>query len=354
MIALLVAGAVSLLFALIITPLFVNWLHEHGVGQSIREDGPKAHITKAGTPTMGGICIVAGGVSGYIAAHIFGSTVFTSRGLLCVGALVCAGLVGAVDDWLKYRNRRNLGLNKKAKIIGQVVVAVAFVIGARSIAHVNTDFSVIGISTTHDFYFQISVPVAIWILGMAFILIGSANAVNLTDGLDGLAAGAAAFAFAALSVVAFWEWRHGPDFSLNPVYNAPYALDLAVFGVSMITACAGFLWWNASPAKIFMGDTGSLAIGTGLASLAILLDVELLLPIVGGLFVIETLAVILQIFSFRIFKRRVFKMAPLHHHYELSGWPETVVIVRFWIVAGLFMAVALGVFYAVYQLSVSR
>lgn len=353
MISLVVAAATSLIFSLIVTPRLISALYKRGFGQQIREDGPKAHATKAGTPTMGGICIVAGGAMGYVAAHFVGSTVFTSRGLLCVAALVCAGVVGALDDWLKIRNRRNLGLNKRAKIGGQLFVALGFVIAARSIAHLPAVLGVIGNQTADaSFNWQISLPVVVWVAICAFIVIGSANAVNLTDGLDGLAAGSSAFAFAACAVLGFWQWRHGPDFSLNPAFNAPYALDLAIFAIAMSTACVGFLWWNAAPAQIFMGDTGSLAIGTALAALAISLDVELLLPIIGGLFVIETLAVIIQITAFRFFGKRVFRMAPLHHHYELGGWPETTVIIRFWIVAGFFVASSLGLYYAAYQVAV--
>jgi phospho-N-acetylmuramoyl-pentapeptide-transferase len=359
MIALLIAGAFSLFFALIVTPVIVRVLHEHGIGQQIREDGPVEHLVKAGTPTMGGICIVSGAVMGYFASHIvtgniLGTTVYTSRGLLCVAAIVCAGIVGALDDWLKIRNRRNLGLNKKAKIIGQLAVAIGFVVIGHQFANLTPTLGLIGQrSPGAHAYFLITLPVIVWAIATVFILIGSANAVNLTDGLDGLAAGSSAFAFASLAIVAFWEWRHGPDFAKVAAFNAPYALDLAIFAVALVTACAGFLWWNAAPARIFMGDTGSLAIGTGMAALAICLDVPLLLPIVGGLFVVETLSVIAQIISFRIFHKRIFRMAPLHHHFELRGWPETTVIVRFWIVAGLFMTLALGIFYAAYQFSIS-
>jgi len=179
-----------------------------------------------------------------------------------------------------------------------------------------------------------------WIVLAALVIVGSSNAVNLTDGLDGLAAGSSAFAFVAFIVIGFYQLRH-----FN-IYRNPASLDEAIIAAAMVGGCAGFLWWNAAPARIFMGDTGSLGIGAALAGLALLENVDLLLPIVGGLFVIETLSVIIQVFSFHAFGRRVFRMAPIHHHFELTGWPETTVIVRFWILAGLFTAFALGLFYA--------
>jgi phospho-N-acetylmuramoyl-pentapeptide-transferase len=179
-----------------------------------------------------------------------------------------------------------------------------------------------------------------WVIWAALILLGATNAVNLTDGLDGLAAGSSVFAFFAFTVIGFYQLRH-----FN-IYRNPASLDEAVIAAALMGACAGFLWWNAAPARIFMGDTGSLGIGAAIATLALLENVHLLLPVVGGLFVIETLSVIIQVFTFRVLHRRVFRMAPIHHHFELNGWPETTVIVRFWILAGMFTAVALGIFYA--------
>jgi phospho-N-acetylmuramoyl-pentapeptide-transferase len=179
-----------------------------------------------------------------------------------------------------------------------------------------------------------------WVLLAVLLIVGTTNAVNLTDGLDGLAAGSSIYAFITLTVVAFWAFRH------QDVYEVNHALDLAVIAAAMVGAITGFLWWNAPPAQIFMGDTGSLAIGAGLATLALTLNVQLLLPIVGALFVFETMSVIIQVGSFRLFGRRVFRMAPVHHHFELGGWPETTVIIRFWILAIMSMAVALGLFYA--------
>ncbi|HLX89963.1 MAG TPA: phospho-N-acetylmuramoyl-pentapeptide-transferase, partial [Acidimicrobiales bacterium] len=173
-----------------------------------------------------------------------------------------------------------------------------------------------------------------------FIIVAESNAVNLTDGLDGLAAGSMSFCFICFALIGYWQYRH---FALYDVKNA---LDLALCAIAMAGACVGFLWWNAAPARIFMGDTGSLAIGTGLACLCLQMNLQLLLPVIGGLFVIVTLSVVIQVVSFRVFHRRVFRMAPIHHHFELVGWPETTVIVRFWILGGLFAALGLGLFYA--------
>jgi phospho-N-acetylmuramoyl-pentapeptide-transferase len=200
---------------------------------------------------------------------------------------------------------------------------------------VHTDLSFVRLGDTG---LHLSKPV--WMVFAVLVMIGASNAVNLTDGLDGLAAGSSAFAFSALGIIAFWAFRH------YPIYRVDHALDLALVSASLVGACAGFLWWNAAPAQIFMGDVGALSIGAVLAALCLLLNVPLLLPLVGGLFVVETLSVIIQVFSFRTFRRRVFLMAPLHHHFELKGWPETTVIIRFWILAAMLTALGLGFFYA--------
>lgn len=345
MVSLLLSGSVALVVSLILTPLLIRSLRARGIGQQIREDGPKGHVTKAGTPTMGGLVIVAAVVLGYAAGHLRTasrghlkiSAVFTTPGLTVMFAIIGAGIVGLVDDWIKVRQRRNLGLNKRAKILGQLAVGVLFAILAVRWAKVPTDISFARLSAN-------SLHLGPWAWGVfaVLVVIGSANAVNLTDGLDGLAGGSAAFAFSALVVIAFWEFRH-PGF--YHVHNGNNALDLALISAGMVGGSAGFLWWNAAPAQIFMGDVGSLSIGAGLAAVCLVGNIALLLPIVGGLFVMETLSVIVQVFSFRTFHRRVFRMAPIHHHFELGGWPETTVIVRFWILAGMCTALALGLFY---------
>ena len=343
MIALLVSGGVSMIIALIGTPIFIRWQRSHAIGQPIQEDGPQGHFTKAGTPTMGGLVIVGASVLGWLAGHLRAASaghvritaVFTTSGLVVMLGMVGAGLVGLADDWVKIRLNHNLGLTKRAKFAGQVVVAVIFAVLAVTYAHVHTQISFLRLGDLGW-----NVPKAVWIVFAVLVIVGASNAVNLTDGLDGLAGGSAAFAFSALVIIAFWAFRHGA------IYRIDHPLDLALVAASMVGACAGFLWWNAAPARIFMGDVGSLAIGAALAGLCLIMNLDLLLPILAGLFVVETLSVMVLVFSFRVFHRRVFRMAPIHHHFEQRGWPETTVIIRFWILAAMCTALALGLFYA--------
>jgi phospho-N-acetylmuramoyl-pentapeptide-transferase len=334
-ISVFLAGSTSLLLAGLGTPLLIRWLSSRGMGQTIREDGPRGHVTKAGTPTMGGIAIVVAAFFGYALGHAIPGAQFTSSGLLVIILVLGSAVVGLADDWIKVGRKRSLGLNKRAKFAGQVFVAVFFAIVA-----VNTTGASTTLSFTRFDNPGLAIGAAGWVIWVVLLIVGSSNAVNLTDGLDGLAAGSATFCFSVLVVIGYWQFRH------LGVYHVHHALDLAMTAVAMASACAGFLWWNAAPAKIFMGDTGSLALGAGLAGLCSLMNLQLLLPVIAGLFVIVTLSVMVQVASFRMFHRRVFRMAPLHHHFELTGWPETTVIVRFWITAGMFAALALGIFYA--------
>ncbi len=331
---LLTAAALSMIVSLFGTKALIVWLARLRIGQPIRDDGPEGHQTKAGTPTMGGVAIVAGAVVGYIASDVFGG-IYTRSGILVMLAIIGGGAVGLMDDWIKVVAARNLGLSKRAKMLGLLVVAVGFAVLLDRYTSVHTT-----ISFTRFDNPGWNLGHVVWTVWAVLLLVGTANAVNLTDGLDGLAAGAAAFAFAAFTFIGFWQFRH------EDVYLVSHALDLAVVSAAMIGGIIGFLWWNAAPAQIFMGDTGSLAIGTGLAALALATNTQLLLPIIAGLFVMETVSVIIQVLWFKRFHRRVFKMAPIHHHFELAGWPETTVIVRLWIVSGLCTAVGLGLFYA--------
>jgi phospho-N-acetylmuramoyl-pentapeptide-transferase len=334
-VALLLAAGLAGLSSIVGTKLLIDWLVARKVGQPIHEDVPEGHTVKAGTPTMGGLAIVAAAVVGYLAAHIRSGLVFTRTGVLVMACIVGAGLVGLLDDWIKVSNERNLGLTKRAKTAGLLLVAVGFSAATVAWTDVETTLSFTRWNTPG------------WELGtvgwcvLAVVLIdASTNGVILTDGLDGLAAGSSIFVFACLTVIGFWALRH------FDVYQINHALDIAVVAAAMVGACAGFLWWNAAPARIFMGDTGSLAIGAGVAALVLTLNVQLLLPILGALYVMESLSVILQVGSFRLFKRRIFRMAPIHHHFELGGWPETTVIIRFWLLAGMCAALALGLYYA--------
>lgn len=339
MIRLLIAAATALVVSLVGTKYLIKVLTSRRIGQHIRDDGPSHHQVKSGTPTMGGVAIVGGAFSGYVVSNLYRG-IYTRTGLVVMAAIVGAGTVGFLDDWIKVRRARNLGLTKRTKLAGQLAVAITFVVAIERYALVDTHLS-----------FTRAIPaidLGPWLWGVAavFLFIGCTNAVNLTDGLDGLAAGSSALGFAAYTIIAFWQFRHA-------LYDVPHALDLAVIAVSMMAACVGFLWWNANPARIFMGDAGSLALGGAFATLALSTNTMLLLPILGGLFVVETVSVILQVAVYRLQRgvppaqrKRPFRMAPLHHHFELGGWPETTVIIRFWIIAGLCVAVALGIFYA--------
>ena len=339
MIALLIAGSVGLLTTMLGTPLLIGSLRIRGIGQQIREDGPRGHHDKAGTPTMGGLAIVGAATLGYVVAHAGRLEIFTARCIVAVITICLAALVGFVDDYLKVSRQRSLGLNARAKAGALGLIAVGFAVVAVEVLGVSTRLSFVRFDSPG---WQLG-AVGWGILAVLAIL-GTTNAVNLTDGLDGLATGSSAFAFVTFTIIGFFQLRH------LALYRNPYpaSLDEAILSTAFIGACAGFLWWNAAPAKIFMGDTGSLGIGAAIAVLALLENVDLLLPIVGGLFVLETVSVILQVGSFKLFHRRVFRMAPIHHHFELLGWPETTVIVRFWILSGAFAALGVGAFYAAY------
>jgi phospho-N-acetylmuramoyl-pentapeptide-transferase len=342
-IRLLVAAAVALAVSLLATKLLIDWLTNRKIGQPIHEDLPGTHQVKAGTPTPGGPAIVIAALVAYVVSDLLlkvteRAGVFTYTGIFTMLAIFGAGLVGFLDDWIKIRNERNLGLSKRAKSVGLLVVAFGFPILLLNFTDQHTTLS---FTRWDSPGFDLG-PIG-WCLLAALTILAVTNAVNLTDGMDGLAGGSAIFAFAAFVVIGFWAFRH------PSIYETPHALDLAVIAAAMLGACTGFLWFNAAPARIFMGDTGALALGAALACLALTTNTLLLLIIVGGLFAMETFSVILQVASFRLFGgRRIFKMAPIHHHFEQKGWPETTVIIRFWILAGLFTALALGFFYADY------
>jgi len=334
----LIAAAVGLTVTLLGTPIAIRAFRLWGWGQRIREDGPHTHLEKMGTPTMGGTVIILGIIAGYVVTRLVFTTV-TPAGLSVLLATVALGVLGFVDDFIKVRRRRSLGLSKTAKMVGQAVVALVFGLVAVHLADVPTGLSFIrqtGLDLGAFFY--------VWVF---VILASSSNGVNLTDGLDGLASGASIMVLSGFVFIAFWQFRHPCSEGVPACYpiNINASLDVAIVAAAAAGAAAGFLWWNAAPARIFMGDTGSLALGGLLGALAIVTDTQLLLVILGGLFVIETMSVIVQVIAFRGFGRRVFRMSPIHHHFELAGWPEFTVIVRFWIVTGLCVAVGLGLFY---------
>ncbi len=339
MIAIFTAGGIAILVSGFGTPILLRWLTRMSIGQHIREEGPAIHRIKAGTPTMGGIAMITATVAGYVLGHVGTHIDFSVPGFLVVATFVLGGAIGFADDWLKVRRRRSLGLNKRAKFGLQVLLAAAFGAGSIYWAHSGT-----ALAFTRFDVPGIALSSGAWLVWAVFVVVSEANAVNLTDGLDGLAAGSAGIVCTGVALIGYWQYRH------LGIYEIPvdHAIDLAVAAVSMAGACVGFLWWNAAPARIFMGDTGSLAIGTGLACLALEMNIALLLPILGGLFLVVTLSVVVQVASYRLFHTRVFRMAPLHHHFELGGWPETTVIVRFWIFAALCTGLGMGAFYADY------
>jgi len=341
-IAILIGGMVALLLALTGTPLLVRWFRTRGYGQPIRAEGPTSHRTKAGTPTMGGAAIVLAALLGYVVAQ-FGRPRWTAEGLLVVGTLLAMALVGAADDLIKLRQRRNLGLNKTTKFVGQALIAAALAWAAPNLAGIERSITLVG---------DLAIPVGpvVFPLWIFLLLAGTSNAVNLTDGLDGLVAGSATLVFGAYTLIAFWQFRNASGYALGVLP----ALDVAVVATVIAAAAAGFLWHNAPPARVFMGDTGSLALGGALAAMALVTGTQLLLVVLGGLFVLETLSVIVQVAVFRSTGRRVFRMAPFHHHFELAGWQEATVIVRFWILAGLGVALGLGLFYAEFLTRVGR
>jgi phospho-N-acetylmuramoyl-pentapeptide-transferase len=342
----LVAGALALFFSLFGTPVLIKALARRGYGQIIRDDGPTTHHTKRGTPTMGGIIIIFSALISYLIAHlVLGSTISVSA-VLILGLVVALGLVGFLDDYMKVSRQNSAGISGKAKIFGQVFFASIF-------GYLGTHFPdkdgltpiSLNLSTLRDTSISLGpILVVVWI---ALMVTATSNGVNLTDGLDGLATGASVMTFLAFVLIGVWEFGQSCAVAVTPnCYNVRDPLDLAVLAAAFAGACTGFLWWNASPAKIFMGDTGSLALGGALAGMAASLRVELLLIPLGGLFVIITLSVALQVIYFKATGgKRLFKMAPLQHHFELMGWGEVTIVLRFWIIAGLSVALGLGLFY---------
>jgi phospho-N-acetylmuramoyl-pentapeptide-transferase len=342
----LVAALTSLLLSLLGTPFAIRLFRARGYGQLIRDDGPSTHLTKRGTPTMGGTVIIAATVVGYLIAHLVFLRGVTASGVLVLGLMTGLGAVGFLDDFIKIRKQRSLGLTATAKFGGQALVAVTFGVLATRFANQN---SLTPVSTHLSFVrdYGLDFGAVLFVVWAYIMVAATSNGVNLTDGLDGLATGASTMVFGAYVVIAFWKFGNSCAVSSSGnCYSVRDPLDIAIIAAAAMGACFGFLWWNASPARIFMGDTGSLALGGGLAGIAMTTRTELLLIVLGGLFVVETISVILQVAMFRGFKRRLFNMAPVHHHFELAGWNENTVIVRFWIIAGLAVAFGLGVFYA--------
>jgi phospho-N-acetylmuramoyl-pentapeptide-transferase len=344
------AGCIALLGTLLGTRLAIRYLIKKGYGQLIRDDGPTSHHTKRGTPTMGGLVIIASVLVAYALSHLLTWTEPSASAVLVLFLFTGLGFVGFLDDFIKIRKQRSLGLRSKAKIAGQSLVAIAFALLAlrfpdeRGITPASQFVSFLrDINLLH-------LPLLLVLFWVLILVAAASNGVNLTDGLDGLASGACVMIFGAYTLVNIWQYNQSCAYTASAgpkCYEVRDPYDLAVVAIALAGACFGFLWWNAQPAKIFMGDTGSLSLGGALAGLAIFTRTELLLLILGGLFVIITMSVILQVGFFKLTKgRRLFRMSPLQHHFELLGWAEVTIVMRFWIIAGLFVAAGLGIFYA--------
>ncbi len=341
----LLSGAISMVVALLGTRPTITVLRKRKLGQQIRTDGPQAHLGKSGTPTMGGIVIIIASLIGYLAGHLLTGEKMSASGVLVLFLMTGLGLVGFVDDFIKLFMRRSLGLRSGAKLLGQVLVGVIFAILA---VHVPDGYDLTPASLHISFLndFGVSIGVVLFVFWVIILVTGTSNGVNLTDGLDGLASGASIMVLSAYVIIGNWQLRNDCTTALAPnCYQVRDPLDAAVVAAVVMGACFGFLWWNAPPAKIFMGDTGSLALGGAIAGLAIITRTELLLLLLGGLFVIITLSVVIQVGSYKLTHKRVFRMAPLQHHFELAGWAETTIVVRFWLIAGMFVALGLGIFY---------
>jgi phospho-N-acetylmuramoyl-pentapeptide-transferase len=342
-------------FTLFLTPIFIWLFRKWNWGQFIRDDGPESHHTKRGTPTMGGLVIILASVTGYFAGKLLNGETPSVSALLVILAMVGLGLVGFVDDFIKTQKQRSLGLGGWAKIAGQALVALvfaAFAFGSpndQGVTPASTKISVIRDTSFDLMMFGTVVGSVLVVLWIFLLISATSNGVNIADGLDGLAIGASIMAIGAYAIIGFWQFNQLCGTAVDNLarcYEVRDPLDLAVIAAAITGAGIGFLWWNTAPAQIIMGDTGAMGLGGALAALAILSRTEILLVLVGGLFVIVTGSVILQRAYFKITKgKRIFLMSPLHHHFELKGWAEITVVVRFWIISGLSVLAGIGLFY---------
>lgn len=362
MTAILISAGIGMAVTLLVTPLLISFLHRREYGQFIRQDGPQGHFTKRGTPTMGGLVIVSATVLAYAVANLVEMRTPRASGVLLLFLIVGLGLIGFLDDYAKISKQRSLGLRAWQKIVGQAFIGITFSVGA---LHFANSHGLTPASTRISFVRDSGIDLAaagagiglvLFVIWANFLITAWSNATNLTDGLDGLAAGSSTMVFGAYTLIGVWQANHSCSYAhANTVVTLCYETrdprDLAMIAAALMGSCFGFLWWNASPAKIFMGDTGSLALGGAVAGLSILTRTEFLAVILGGLFLAEVLSDVIQIISFKSTGKRVFRMAPLHHHFELGGWTEVNVVIRFWIVAGVCVVAALGLFYADYLVS---
>jgi phospho-N-acetylmuramoyl-pentapeptide-transferase len=328
----LIAGLLALIVSIVVGPRFVEFLRANEFGQHIREDGPEHHMSKQGTPTMGGLMILFAATVGFLP-----TTHFRLQALTVFFVTLACGAIGFLDDFIKLTHRRSLGLNGRWKMLLLACVTAVVAVVAYHLK----------LST--DIYIpvaDVSVPLSYaWYPFLFLIIAGASNGTNLADGVDGLAAGTgiiAIFTFTAMMIVSFVRS------STNPAHRNLTKLDLAVIGAALIGAAIGFLWYNAHPAEVFMGDTGSMAFGGAIATFAIMTKTEMLLLFIGGIFVIEALSVMIQVVAFKYLGRRVFLMAPIHHHFEMKAWSDSKIMVRFWIVGGILGAAGFALFYRYY------
>ena len=332
MVRVLIAGLVAMVIAIVIGPTFIEWLRRTGVGQQIREEGPARHIVKQGTPTMGGLLILATAVAPFLIL-----SVYTWPGVTLVAMTVGCAAIGFADDYLKVRKRRSLGLNGRWKMLGLVLITIGVGWVVTHVGYLDTEI-----------YFPIidvNIDLGIFYFPFLFVVIaGTANGVNLTDGIDGLAAGTCAISLLTFLAIAAISWIRSGEVGLR----SDNYLDVAIFTAALIGGVIGFLWFNAFPAEVFMGDTGSMALGGAIAGLAVMTQTEVLLIFIGGIYLIEALSVIIQVGSFKRTGKRVFLMAPIHHHFEMKAWSETKIMVRFWIVGAILCTIGFVLYYRYY------
>lgn len=356
MIALIIGILVSLVVTIVGTPLLIRLVHKLHYGQYIRQDGPQSHQVKRGTPTLGGVVINLAIVCGWLASaiyrHIVSGEAFSLSAMLVLFAMLSMGVLGFIDDFAKVRKKQNEGLSVAGKFIGQFIFATLYAVLALIIpTRSGFPSAQAGMSFIEEPFFSFEfagriVATILFVIWVNFLMTAWTNAVNLTDGLDGLATGSSMIAFAGYGVIAFWESYHLKGAGHEGfAYAVSDPLDLTIIALCAAVACFGFLWYNSNPATIFMGDTGSLALGGLFAAMSIATHTEFLAIIVGGLYVIEAMSDVIQVGYFKLTHKRVFKMAPIHHHFELLGWTEGKVVVRFWMVELIFVLVGLVVFY---------
>jgi phospho-N-acetylmuramoyl-pentapeptide-transferase len=358
MITLLASASLSLAFSLFLTPVFIRIFKRLAWGQFINVDTPDAHHVKRGTPTMGGIVILLAVLFGYFVSALLTQEPPTVSGLLVLFLMTGLGIVGFIDDFMKVHKERSLGLSPVAKIVGQVLVGIVFALLAIQFPNkqgetpASTQISFIRDLPFDFLSWGLVFGIIAFVVWICLMVMTTSNAVNLTDGLDGLAPGSSILAIGSFVIIGFWQFNQScasvtlDTDVLDKCYDVRDPLDLAVVAATIVGALIGFLWWNTNPAKIFLGDTGSLALGGALAALAILARTELLLILIGGIFVIVAGQVAVQLSYFKLTKgKRIWRASPLHHHFEMKGWAEVTIVVRFWIIAGLFVAGAVGSFY---------